>query len=105
MHGRAVWPPPWLPGCTHLAPVIEDDLGRIRQVAQVCVLHLRGERSVFDDRVELAIAQPAGKVEVRRADARPAAVRDGCLRVNHRSVPLEDADPRFEERTVTRPRE
>jgi hypothetical protein len=60
----------------HLAALVEDDLGRVRQITQVHLFHLGGERGVLDHRIELAVAKPAGDVEVRRADPRPTPRRD-----------------------------
>ena len=57
--------------------------------------------SSIDD-VELPVGRPAREVEIGGADARPAPVRHGGLGVQHRAVPLEDADAGLEQRAVAR---
>ncbi len=79
----------------------QHDLGRVLQVAQVLRLQLVGELLVLHHHVELAVAQPARDVQVRRPDPRPVPVDHRGLGVEHRAVPLVDAHPRLEQRAIT----
>src|SRR5690606_3699785 len=47
---------------------VEDDLGGVLEILEIGLLHLRREFLVLDDGIELAIAEPARDVQVRRAD-------------------------------------
>jgi hypothetical protein len=92
-------------GRAHAAARIEHDFGCIGEVLLVHPFHGAGELAVFDRDVEFEVAKPARDVQIGRADTRPAAVGDGGLRVQHRAVPFEYADTRFEQRPVARARQ
>ena len=79
---------------------VQHDFGRALEVLDEHRFHLPGKPRVLDDDVELAIADPARDVQVRRSDARPAAVGDRRLRMQHGPVPLEHADAALEQRPV-----
>src|SRR5207253_6122835 len=63
-------------------------------------LHLACKGFVFDNRIQLAITQPACDVEVGRTHARPATIRDRRLRMHHGTVPLKHSHTSFEERAI-----
>ena len=80
-------------GCQH-------DFSGVAKVVQVHRLHLCSETFVFSNHVELPIADPTGKIQIGRSDARPAAVRNRGLGVEHGPGPLEDAHPGGEQPLV-----
>ena len=85
-------------------PFAQHDLGRVLEVGQIHVLHLVREALVLDRNIEFPVAKPALDVQVARTDPCPLAVGDGGLGVDHRTVPFEDANSRFEQLAITRAR-
>src|SRR5689334_5322784 len=81
-----------IPGFTPESYKLELDLTRAFEVGEEHSLRCLAERGVFDHGIELVVHGNAERVEVRRADAHPAAVDDARLGVHHFPAPLPDAN-------------
>jgi hypothetical protein len=81
---------------------IQDDLGGVRQIVEIHLLHALDKGPVLDDQVQLAVADPPRYVQVPGTHTRPASIGHGRLRVKHRAVPLEGAHAGFEKGTIAR---
>ncbi len=80
----------------------KDDLGRAHEIGFELRSHPLCELRVLDRDIELVIAHPTRDVEIGRSDPRPEPVGDRALRMQHRSVPFEDAHACLQQRSVAR---
>jgi len=78
----------------------QHDLRRVRKVLDVYSLHHVRKVFVFRHHVELVVPDPAGDVQVARPYARPPAVGNRGLGMQHGPVPLENPQTCLEERLV-----
>ena len=80
-----------------LAPLLEDHLLRLFQVAIEQGFHLRGKIDADDDRVHLVVVEKTPEVHVRGADRGPGPVDHRGLGMDHRTLALIELDACLEE--------
>src|SRR4051794_14094830 len=78
----------------------QPDLTSVLEIIGVHLLHLRRERLILGDQVDLPIGQQPGHVQIGRTDPGTPAVDDGGLGVHHQPGVLPDAYTRLQERAV-----